>query len=86
MKKIDVQTPLEVHSKYVIMSTFKEKKNKGKKTKTRILNTFKIKKKKRTKNYDNMGIISTMANMKTVNFGEHKELYVKYGVNDCKFV
>ena len=47
---------------------------------------FKIKIKKRTKNYDNMGMISTMATMKMDNFGEHKQVYIKYGVHDCKFV
>ena len=47
---------------------------------------FKIKIKKRTKNYDNMGIISTMATMKMDNFGEHKQVYIKDGGNNCKYV
>ena len=33
--------------------------------------TFKIQIKKRTKNYDNMVILSTMKKMKKKNFGEH---------------
>ena len=54
--------------------------------KTGILNTFKVKIKKKAENFQNMGIISTMAKMKNNNFGEHKQVYIKYGVNDFIFL
>ena len=52
--------------------------------KIRLLNTFKEKKK--AKNFQNVGIIITMENSKKNNFGEHKQVYIKDGGNNCKYV
>ena len=84
--KIDVNTALEVHDKCKIISTSKWIKTKEHKMKTGILNTFKIKIKKRAKTCQNIGIISTMAKMKRKNCGDHKQVYVKYGGNECIFL
>ena len=52
--------------------------------KIRLLNTFKEKKK--AKNFQNVGIIITMENSRKNNFGEHKQVYIKDGGNNCKYV
>ena len=49
-EKIDVQTALKVHGKCGTISTFKHIKTEERRMKTRILNRFNIKIKKRPKN------------------------------------
>ena len=50
------------------------------------MSTFKINKKKKTEERKVKGMISTLTEMKKKNFSDQKQVYVKYGGFECKFV